>query len=92
MSKPQPTARLAVQTAAGTAYYRVADVELLADGAAVVTVIAGEWLDMGVHPATYTDGDVRTARSCVAYAVQSSIEKIRFVGIFTAAQGKGMLI
>lgn len=41
---------------------------------------------MGVDPATYADGNVRNTGSYAVYGVQSSIEQIEFVGIFTAMQ------
>lgn len=71
-----------VQTAAGTSRYNVAETSKLQAGIAKVTIISGDWLDMGMYAATYQAGENRARGSFVVHACRSSIEQIRFVGTF----------
>jgi hypothetical protein len=74
---------LLVQTASGTSRYRVVETSKLQEGIAVVTILAGDWLDMGTYAATYQVGDKRAGGRFAVYECRSSIEQIRFVGTFT---------
>ena len=54
---PKPSHELLVQTPKGTSRYKVAETDKLQDGIAEVTIIAGDWLDMGTYAATYQVGE-----------------------------------
>ncbi|MFN8468251.1 MAG: hypothetical protein U0X20_22015 [Caldilineaceae bacterium] len=80
---PKPSHELIVQTPNGNSYYKVAKTDKLQDGIAEVTIIAGDWLDMGTYTATYQVGENRARGSFAVYTCRSSLERIRFVGTFT---------
>ena len=74
---------LIVQTPKGNSHYKVAETDKLQDGIAEVTIIAGDWLDMGTYAAIYQVGENRARGSFAVYACRSSLKQIRFVGTFT---------
>ena len=83
---PPPAAHhLTVHTPAGRRRCAVESAAKLRDGIATVTVtvLAGDWLDLGAYPATYEAGDTRVKGSYAVYDCRSSTGQILFVGTFT---------
>jgi hypothetical protein len=91
MNEPKQTpTRLDVETAEGTAHYKLLDLAPMDGAAGLVVTITGytgsDWLAMGEYPARLIDGDTRNPGSLAVYDCQSSIEGIKFVGIWRQAQ------
>jgi hypothetical protein len=79
--------RMDVQPAQGnTQHYKIVESVEEPGVGTTVTILAGEWLDMGTYTATLVDGDIRTKGSFAVYRCLSSLEAIKFVGTFTLSK------